>query len=182
MRKGLVRLIIAAFCFTALSSLYGQGKIDQVKSKLKQINEQWANYDKTGNFQAIWDFYADSAVVLPPNAKMLRGKDAIKAFYEGENKNIDRFTNVEYNTVDVLGENNLFMEIGTYKNTIRMKNMSNPVDDEGKYVTVWKMMPDGSLKVVADIFNTDKSLKEVQSARMNEKDKDDEMTGGREKK
>lgn len=182
MRKGMVFLIFAALILPALTSANAQGNIDQVKNKLRQINEQWASYDKSGNFDAIWDFYTDSAVVLPPNAKMLRGKDAIKAFYEAENKNIDRFTNVEYNTVEVFGENNLFVEIGTYKNTVQMKNMTNPIDDAGKYVTVWKMMPDGSLKVVSDIFNTDKSLKEVQSASADEKNKDDEVTGGREKK
>ncbi|MGE5352623.1 MAG: YybH family protein [Acidobacteriota bacterium] len=164
------------------SFLYGQGNIDQVKSKIKQMNEQWANYDKTGNYQAVLDFYADDAIVMPPNAKMLRGKDALKSHLEERIKDVERFINEEFNTQDVMGENNLFVEIGTYKQTIQKKNLSNPVNDEGKYVTVWKMMPDGNLKIMVDISNTDTSRKEVQSAEANEKTKDDEVTGGREKK
>ncbi|MGE5679462.1 MAG: hypothetical protein ACM34K_01145, partial [Bacillota bacterium] len=85
-------------------------------------------------------------------------------------------------TTDVLGQNDMFVEIGTYKMTMQMKNSSKPVEDEGKYVTVWRMMPDGSLKVVVDAFNTDMSMKEVQNA-MNQQGKtDNEMTGGKEKK
>lgn len=182
MRKGFIQFIFAAFCLSAITSLYAQGNLDQVKSKIKQMNDQWANYDKTGNYQAILDFYADDAVILPQHAKMVRGKDAFKSFFEGRNKDIERYTDEVFNTVDVLGENNLFIEIGTYKSTMQMKNVSNPVNDEGKYVTVWKLMPDGSLKVIVDIANSDLSLKDIQSARMDEKNKDDEVTGGREKK
>lgn len=183
MKNKFIQLFMAVLYLSVFSSfLYAQqGNIDQVKSKIKQINEQWANYDKTGNYQAIWDFYADDAIVMPPNTKLLQGKDAIKSYYEKENKNVDRFTNVEYNTLDVMGENNIFVETGTYKMTIQMKNMANPVDDNGKYVTVWKLMPDGSLKVTVDIFNSDMSMKDMQNA-MKEGNTDDEMTGGREKK
>jgi ketosteroid isomerase-like protein len=182
MRKVLVQLFIAAFCLLAFSSLYAQGNLDQVKSKIKQINEQWANDMKNGNNQAVLDYYADDAIILPPNAKMSSGKDAIKTYYDNENKNIDKFTNVEFNTSDVIGENNLFVEVGTYKMTIQLKNSANPVDDQGKYVTVWKMMPDGSLKVAVDTYNTDMSMKEMQNAMRNEGSTDNEATGGREKK
>lgn len=180
MKKVIIYLFMSFLCSS--SFLYGQGNIDQVKSKIKQMNEQWANYNKTGNYQALLDFFVDSAFVMPANHKMFRGKDAFKQYFEERQKNIERFINQEFNTVDVFGENNLFVEIGTSKSTIQMKNMSNPVQDEGKYVTVWKMMPDGSLKIVADIGNSNKSLKEVQSAGMNEENKEDEVTGGKEKK
>ena len=182
MRNRFIQTFIATLYLSIFSSfLHAQGNIDEVKSKLKQIDEQWANDLKSGNYQAVLDYYADDAILLPPNAKIARGKDAIKAHYDAENKNIDRFTNVEFNSVDVLGENNLFVEVGTYKMTIEMKNMSKPVDDEGKYVTVWKMMPDGSLKIAVDTDNTDMSMKDMQNA-MKEGQSTDEMTGGREKK
>ncbi|MDP4176496.1 MAG: DUF4440 domain-containing protein [Bacteroidota bacterium] len=155
---------------------------DQAKEKIKQINQKWADYMISGNYQAVADFYADEAVVLPNNSKIIRGKDAIKKHLEDENKDTQKFTTVDFKTVDVLGSNNLFVEIGTYKIGLQKKTMNKPVLDEGKYVTVYKLMPDGSLKVVVDTDNTDMSVKDLQNAAMQNMKTDNEMTGGKKKK
>lgn len=183
MRNRVTIIILYVFCLSIIPSfIYAQGNLDQAKSKIKEINGKWENYLKDGNQQALLDLYADDAYLLAPNSKTIKGKDAIKEHYSTESSDVQKFTDVKFSTTDVLGQNDMFVEIGTYKMTMQMKNSSKPVEDEGKYVTVWRMMPDGSLKVVVDAFNTDMSMKEVQNA-MNQQGKtDNEMTGGKEKK
>ena len=41
---------------------------------------------------------------------------------------------------------NLIHEIGTYKINASMPGMDKPMDDHGKYLTVWEKQKDGSLK------------------------------------
>lgn len=36
---------------------------------------------------------------------------------------------------------------------------SKPVHEIGKYLTVWKKQPDGSYRIIRDIFNSDGPMK-----------------------
>jgi ketosteroid isomerase-like protein len=55
----------------------------------------------------------------------------------------------------VMVNGNLITEIGTYKISMSMPNMDNPIDDHGKYLTIWEKQKDGSLKVKVEIWNSD---------------------------
>jgi hypothetical protein len=39
--------------------------------------------------------------------------------------------------------------------TVTPPGAAEPVGDEGKYVEIWRKQPEGSWKVVLDIFNSD---------------------------
>jgi ketosteroid isomerase-like protein len=43
---------------------------------------------------------------------------------------------------------------GTYEVTVNDPE-GNPVTDKGKWVTAWEKQPDGTWKIVADIWNSD---------------------------
>lgn len=188
MKRSFIPVFILVLSLFQISSmLFAQDSntsisIDQAKEKIKQMNDKWSSYMKSGNINGVLDFYAEDAVILPPNSKMARGKDAIKKHMEDEMKQLDKYSSVDFKTVDVVGGNGLFVETGTYKISMQMKGSGKPMEDQGKYVTAWKVQPDGSLKVIIDTNNSDMSMKEMQNA-MKENNKDDnEMTGGKEKK
>ena len=46
-------------------------------------------------------------------------------------------------------------EIGTFKMNASMPNFDKPIDDHGKYLTVWEKQKDGSLKIKIEIWNSD---------------------------
>ncbi|MGE5497588.1 MAG: YybH family protein [Syntrophothermus sp.] len=188
MRTKLSMVVIFVYSLLSFSCLLiAQGRnnnitTEQAKEKIQQINEKWAGYLKNGNYQGVADFYANDAVVLPNNSKLIRGKDAIKKHLEDENKDTQKFTTVDFKTVNVIGSNDLFVEIGQYKIALQKRNMNKPVLDEGKYVTVYKLMPDGTLKVIVDTDNTDMSMKDMQNAAMQNIKTDNDMTGGKKNK
>ncbi|MDZ7740833.1 MAG: hypothetical protein U5Q03_03560 [Bacteroidota bacterium] len=58
-------------------------------------------------------------------------------------------------TLEVFAGGNLIVEIGKYDLTLEMPMMLQPIKDHGKYLTVWEMQKDGSLKIKIETWNTD---------------------------
>jgi hypothetical protein len=56
---------------------------------------------------------------------------------------------------DVWGCGDHVIEIGVYKIVLDMPGMPEPVEDKGKYMTVYVRDADGALKVKAETWNTD---------------------------
>jgi|GEM_PF-1264600 len=159
-----------------LVSIHAGDKNEKVRQKIEEANKKMTQDMLNGNYEASLENYADDAISMPMFSDMNRGKTQIEEHFKKESE-MGKVTDVKFETMEVFGEEDLFVEIGTYNITFEMKNMDEPINDVGKYVTVWKMMPDGSLKIQADIWNTDINYMEQQMAG---ETKDNEMTGGKE--
>lgn len=164
--------LFSAFLFTGLYA----GDKEEVKRKIKEANQKMLEDMKSGNYQACLDMYTEDAINMPSYAKMNRGKDAIKEHFDKEKEMGAKILDAKFETVEVFGENDMFVEIGTYDFTMEIPNMDEPMNDVGKYITVWRQMPDGSLKIQSDIWNTDINYFENQ---MVDKPADSEITGGK---
>jgi len=95
-------------------------------------------------------YYAPDAVVLPPNAPVVTGEAAIADFL----KSFPTITNFHFDLVHVEGTSEMAWVQGSYSMTMTPEG-SEPIDDTGKYIEIWKKQADGSWKVVRDIFNSD---------------------------
>lgn len=165
------------FLFSAfvVSSIYAGGDKDKARKKIEEANKKMAEDMVNGNYQACLDLYTEDAINMPSFSEMNRGRAEIEEQYN-KDKDMGKVTEADFETVEVYGEGDLFVEIGKYNMTIDLANMEEPFTDKGKYVTVWKQMPDGSMKIQADIWNTDTNYMEQQMAG---ESKTDEMTGGK---
>jgi ketosteroid isomerase-like protein len=69
----------------------------------------------------------------------------------------------------------LITEIVTYKISGSMPGMDKPMDDNGKYVTIWEKQKDGSLKIKVETWNSDvdpmSMMKTADQGKMEKKDK-----------
>jgi ketosteroid isomerase-like protein len=103
---------------------------------------------------ALANFYADEARVMPPNEPRVEGRDAIRRKW-GEFLTMPGFNLTFASDRIVISESgDLAYDTGTYQT--RMEIESKPVDDVGKYVTVFKKVG-GEWKIVADMFNSDRA-------------------------
>jgi ketosteroid isomerase-like protein len=97
--------------------------------------------------------YADDAIVMLPDAKMIKSRvEAMHAFgtlFAG-----GKATTFTSHIEDLLVVGDYAIETATYDMTIQPKQ-GKPVHDSGKYLTVWKKQPDGSYKAIRDINNSD---------------------------
>ncbi len=108
---------------------------------------EFASAASHGNAEGMVAFYADDAVLMPPGAPAMRGKDAIRQFWTG-------FTGMGaidavLTTDDVMESGNLAVESGRFELSITPKGGGAAIKDSGKYIVVWR---DG--KIVRDIFNS----------------------------
>lgn len=99
-------------------------------------------------------FYARDAVLMPPNHPLVEGPAAIQGFLQGL---IDGgFTGIKLETTTVAGAGDLAYGRGRYSLSMSPPGGA-PVQDEGKYVVVYRRQPNGAWRAVADIFNSDQT-------------------------
>jgi len=58
-------------------------------------------------------------------------------------------------TDNVLTDKAYVIETGHYDISMQMPKMEQPLNDKGKYITVWQRQSDGSLKILVETWNTD---------------------------
>lgn len=96
---------------------------------------------------AIASLYTADAAAFPPNADVVRGRDAIQKLWQSV---IDAgIGEATLETTDVEAQDNLAYESGAYV----MKTKDGKVADRGKYVVVWKRAG-GQWQLHRDIWNT----------------------------
>jgi uncharacterized protein (TIGR02246 family) len=130
---------------------------DELREKIVKINQQMAKAMMEGNSQATLSLYTNDAVSLPNYGEMVKGIDAIKKSNDEMVSSGMKVNSMEFNTVMVNTYGNIVSEIGTYKMNATMPGMANPMEDTGKYLTLWEKQPDGSLKIKVETWNTDKN-------------------------
>jgi len=153
MRKIVISL--AALFALAVSGCAPQVDVEADKAAIRDLSDvQWLNAEQAKDVDTVLSFFADDASSFPPNASIVTGKEAIRArvseLYSGP-----RFA-ISWQTtkVEVSRSGDLAYSHGTYEETVNDPE-GNPVTDKGKWVTVWEKQPDGTWKVVADIWNSD---------------------------
>ena len=140
------RIMLAAVCFGALAGAAGA----QDKATIEQLNEKFVAAFNKGDAAAVAAMYTEDAVVLPPGADMVRGRENIRAFWA---KTAEQIQDIKLTTVDVkpLGPD-AAREIGTFG--LKTKG-AQPQEVTGKYVVVWQKVG-GEWKLMTDIWNSNK--------------------------
>jgi ketosteroid isomerase-like protein len=157
MKKVFIRSGFALMMVTFLALSAASQTSDEIRDKIVKINKQMAKAMMEGNSQAALSFYANDAVSLPNYGEMVKGIDAIKKSNDEMMSSGMKVNSMEFNTVMVNTYGNMVSEVGTYKMNATMPGMANPIDDTGKYLTLWEKQPDGSLKIKVETWNTDKN-------------------------
>jgi ketosteroid isomerase-like protein len=99
-------------------------------------------------------FYAPSAVLMPPNHPAVEGSEAIRGFLQGLMDSGLASLKLETATTASAGD----LAYGRGRYTLSMTPAGGaPVQDEGKYIVVYRRQPDGAWRAVADIFNSNQA-------------------------
>jgi len=110
-----------------------------------------------GNVDGVVGTYAADASLLPPNAPQVKGADAIRGFWGGFMAAND--LKMEITTDEADGRGDLAYVVGRYRFTATPKAKGAAMQDEGKFVEVYKRQSDGSWKYAVDIYNSDLPVK-----------------------
>jgi len=120
------------------------------EAAIRATDEQWAATAAKNDVAGTVAFYADDAVMLPPNAPIAKDAKAIRDAWVGLlNPNITLAWKVT--KVEVAKSGELGYLYGTYELSIK----DPVVHDTGKMVEVWKKQADGKWKCIVDTYNSD---------------------------
>jgi uncharacterized protein (TIGR02246 family) len=145
---------IRGILVVALLALAGIAQAQKAADAIRAADQQWEKAVVARDLEKSVAFCAPEASMLPPNAPIASGTDAIRKVLAGY------FALPGFNLTwaSVAAEVSRSGDMGYTRGTFQL-SFNGPsgqkVSDTGKYVTVWKKQADGSWKVVADIFNSD---------------------------
>jgi ketosteroid isomerase-like protein len=150
----LLVLIPSAFVATSCApSATGDGRTADVAA-IQALDERWSATAARNDLAGTVAFYADDAVLLPPNAPIATDGKSIRESWAGL---LGPNTAVSWKVskVEVAESGELGYLYGTYSLSIQGPKIGPPVRDTGKLVEIWKKQADGKWKCIVDTYNSD---------------------------
>ena len=124
------------------------------ESELRALDEQWSATAAHNDLDGTVAFYADDAVLLPPNAPIASDRKSIRDSWAGL-LGPNTAVSWKWSRIEVAQSGELAYIYGSYKLTIGASSVSGPVNDTGKFLEVWKKQPGGKWKCIVDTYNSD---------------------------
>ena len=149
--------LLLCSCFALLSFAF-VGTASAANTKIEQAvrdaDAQWSKDAGAKDVDKTVSYYAEGAVVMPPNASAATTKEAIRSAWKEMLTTPGAAISWKAAKVEVAKSGDLAYVSGTYEETMTDAS-GKSVQDHGKYVEVWEKQADGTWKVVADIWNSD---------------------------
>ena len=121
---------------------------------VQKADADWSAAAQAKQVDAWLAFYADDAVVLPPNDKAAAGKDAIRKTITDLLALPGLSVSWQTTKAEAARSGDLAYAYGTYELTANDAR-GIPTTDHGKYSEVWKKQADGSWKCSVDMWSSD---------------------------
>ena len=121
------------------------------QAAIRERNDAFVKAFNARDVNEVLGVYTENSTLMPPNQPVLRGKDALKIFYDDLLK--EGATNLKMSVGEVSGHGPLAYESGTYEMDI--KPASGQSDhDRGKYVFVARKL-NGTWRYEYMVWNSD---------------------------
>jgi len=127
------------------------------KKAIREMEEAWNKAGAAKDAAAYVAFYTDDAHVLMPNAPLLTGKAAIKDAVKPMMADPNFSITLTPTRLEVSKGGDMAYTQGSYKMTFSDVR-GNKFEDEGKYLTIYRKLADGSWKAVEDTMMSDLPL------------------------
>ena len=116
---------------------------------VRDADAAWSKAAGAKDLDKTVSFYADDAIVLPPNEAAVTTKEGIRNLWTGF---VDGVTDINWKAsrVEMAKSGDMACLTGTYEMT-----MKDGTKDHGKYCEVWEKKADGKWTCGTDIWNSD---------------------------
>jgi uncharacterized protein (TIGR02246 family) len=144
--------LVAVGAVLLLASCGGPPDRSADKARLMQASRDWSSAAASRNVDAIVDYWADDAVVIPAGAPELRGKAAIRTYIQQSLK-LPGF-HIEWEPIEANVSADGSMGYLIERTQLKMKAPDgSPVEMSYRGVTIWRKQADGGWKNIVDITN-----------------------------
>lgn len=150
----ILRVAPLAFClvFLAAPPCLAQAGLAQADvAAIRESTNAFAKAALAKDFATVAGLYTEDAVVNPPMEPAVKGRAAIRAWFE----KFPPLTEFKPSIVKVEGRGDLAYVLGNVSMTLLPPGAPAPVKDSGKYVEIRRKQADGKWLIAVDIFNSD---------------------------
>ena len=148
-------LVLATVLVLAASGCAPQVDVEAEAAAIRELTDvEWMEAGQAKDVERWVSFHTDDALLFPPNAPLVTGKEAIRAVTSELLSNPGYEASWQTTKVEVARSGDLAYSYGPQKITVNDVE-GNPVTDQQKWVAVWKKQADGTWKCVALILNSD---------------------------
>lgn len=131
------------------------GDLQAIEARLDETTKGLREATLRGDGPTMLSYYAEDAVSMPNYGPLLRGKEAIQARGQEMEKMGFTFTSSDFRRSDLWACGDLVYELGTYDMSFCMGDTTRIMKDSGKFMTVWAIQQDGTLKIKVETWNAD---------------------------
>lgn len=146
-RNLLICLIAHAAIFSSLQAIAADGA-------LTEIDNRWSDAAVAKDAEKVASFYAEDAIAYPPNAPIAMGRAAIKKVWSDYFAIPSFRISWKARRAEISNSDDIGYTAGTYEAEFIQAN-GQKIQQQGKYVAIWKKQNDGTWMVSQDIWNTD---------------------------
>jgi len=139
---------VTTLSFAELSEKELRARIDTANALIDEASIK-------NDYETIARFYTEDVVVLPNHEPVLIGRDAVIDNEKASEKAGFKIIEIESSITKLFRDDRLVHEIGTYKLTLRVPGAPYPITDTGKYLVIWEIQSDESLKIKLEMWNND---------------------------
>ena len=146
--------IVTAASLLTLTVGCGRSAIDHEAEAeaLMELSREWSGYVSSGDLESGMDFWAEDAVMLPPDLPILEGKQAIREYVEAAAELPGFRISWEPSSVYISAAGDMAYMIEGNVTELDGPDGSRVVT-HGKVVTVWRKDVDGNWRNVVDMWN-----------------------------
>jgi len=153
-----LRFVVAVLLVLGLVSAVSAAHHEKdLKKEVAAIGDTISKAMVANDTDTMLALYADDAISLPNYGPRMDGKDAFRKHHEQMSASGMKVRSFESEPTDVWKAGDQVIEIGVYKIALEMPGMPGPIEDKGKYMTVYVRDAKGSLKIKAETWNTDEN-------------------------
>ena len=132
------------------SSLGTASSGKEIGEQIKRLRELWSAAFNARDLETSLLFYADDAVVLPPNGVAVRGISAIRDLLKSIFDAGDPEGKSEQNQIECSG--NMAVEVGAC--TMQTHGDGGTRPDTGRYMATWRRQENGEFKITVNVWST----------------------------
>jgi ketosteroid isomerase-like protein len=152
--QGLFVLVAAAVLASIFSVLALAADMDENAKSLVEIDGNWSKAAVARDADKVASFYAEDAIAYPPSEPVAIGRPATAKVWSSYFSNDSFKISWKALHAEVAKSGDLGYTAGTYEDSFKGSD-GKQINQQGKYVTVWKKQENGTWMVVHDIWNGD---------------------------
>ena len=147
-------LVLAALLVFAASGCAPKVDVEAERAAIRGLHDECVKAVQAKDVGRFLSCFTDDAMWFPPNAPLIKGKEAIREFVSEAMAHPDFAVSHELGKVEVSRSGDLAYLTYAYELTLNDPE-GKPVTDRGKDIYILQKQPDGAWKIVIDIWNSD---------------------------